>query len=126
MRVDEFRGMLDAMASSWTARDYEAVASCFQADLFYSDALNYEYHTHEKLLEFFREDGGFEQYCRFHNAVFDEERQLGVAEYTYRGHQTYFGTVWIEIVDEKIKTWREYQYITQVARNEFWKGHSSD
>lgn len=126
MNAEAFRQMLETMASAWTTRDYETVASCFHEELFYSDALNYEHRTRAELLDFFRDDGGLEQYCRFHNAVFDEDRQLGVAEYTYRGNQTYFGTVWIEIVDEKIKTWREYQYTTQMARYEFWKGHSRD
>lgn len=120
MTCDEFEAMLYALAAGWSTRDYKAVADHFAEKCFYTDPLNYAFHNRAEILEFFRADDGREQYCEFHAHVFDEDRQLGVAEYTYEGTYRYHGTVWIEIVDGKISSWREYQHRSNRAWSEFW------
>jgi hypothetical protein len=121
MNADNFRVMLDSMAAAWTARDYEKVVSFVTDDLFYSDSLTYSFSTREELLVFFRDDGGFAQDCRFHNVIFDQSQQLGAAEYTYQGHFTYYGTVWIALESDLIKSWREYQHTSDKNWSDFWK-----
>jgi hypothetical protein len=118
----EFTEMLDRMASGWTKRNYEKVAENFLDDLFYSDALNYSFFSKKDLLAFFRDDGGDPQFCKFYQTVYDEERQIGAAEYTYEGSFRYHGTVWVEIENDKIASWREYQHISELDRENFWKG----
>ncbi|MCD9188098.1 MAG: hypothetical protein LUM44_16890 [Pyrinomonadaceae bacterium] len=120
MNKNEFEKMLDAMAESWTNRKYEMVAAHFAEQLFYSDSINYTFYNKTDLLNFFKNDGGYEQLCLFHNAVFDEKKQEGAAEYTYKGTFCYHGTVWIKIQDEKIVVWREYQQITVKSWDDFW------
>lgn len=114
--------MLDAMAAAWTNREYEKVAEFFTEPLFYSDPLNYSFTSKSDLLAFFQDDDGEAQFCEFHQAVFDEERQTGAAEYTYKGSFLYYGTVWIEISNNKISSWREYQHKSEHDRENFWKG----
>lgn len=117
----EFSVMLEKMAQDWVSRDYKAVVAKFADKLFYSDAINYTFPDNGSLLKFFEDDDGKPQSCKFHNAIFDESRQLGCAEYTYKGSFIYHGTVWIKLADDKIVEWREYQHRTDKAWEEFWK-----
>ena len=120
MRQSEFAAMLRRLADGWTGRDYETVAQHFAEDVFYSDPLNYTFHDRSSLLQFFRDDEGMPQSCRFHDLLFDEERQAGVAEYSYGGTYVYHGTVWIELKEGLIISWREYQHRSDQEREEFW------
>ena len=121
MNQSEFRGLLDALADGWAKGEYEQVASHFAENAFYSDAITYKFRDRASLLAFFQDDGGDPQSCVFHEWVFDEARQLGVAEFTYRGKYLYHGTVWITIGDGKIVSWREYQHTSEKTREELWK-----
>lgn len=122
MTTSDFYELLRTLANSWTNRDYSAVAALFAVDVFYSDSLNYTIRDRDSLLAFFEDDDGEPQSCLFHNLVFDETRQVGVAEYTYEGSFLYHGTVWIELKDDKIIRWREYQHRTDKDWSEFWQG----
>ncbi|MGQ0540970.1 MAG: nuclear transport factor 2 family protein [Blastocatellia bacterium] len=121
MTGDEFHAMLAQMAEGWTRRDYETVANRFSERIKYVDPLNYSFDNRESLLEFFRDDDGKPQLCELHNAVFDDITQIGTAEYTYEGTFRYHGTVWIELADDKIVSWREYQHKSEKDWNAFWK-----
>ena len=116
-----FAELLSQLADNWTAKRYEEVAALFTNRLFYSDAINYAYYDRTALLAFFRDDGEHPQSCAFHNSIFDFEKQLGVAEYTYEGHFLYHGTVWIELDGDKISVWREYQHRSDQPHSAFWK-----
>ncbi|HQZ96474.1 MAG TPA: hypothetical protein PLP21_09155 [Pyrinomonadaceae bacterium] len=116
-----FAELLDQLARSWSSKSYEEVASRFTERLYYSDAINYSFFDRESLLDFFRDDGGHEQSCVFHDHVFDVGRQIGVAEYTYSGHYIYHGTVWIELEGDMISVWREYQHRADTSYESFWK-----
>lgn len=120
MNEKDFNSMLEHLANGWTKREYEKVAGHFSEELFYSDSLNYAFHDNRSLLEFFRDDEGQPQVCTFHDAIFDESRQCGVAEYTYEGTYRYHGTVWIGLKDDKIESWREYQHKSEKNWEEFW------
>lgn len=121
MDKDQFRKLLDSMALAWANCEYKSVADRFQDELFYSDPLSYSIFNKDDLLAFFIDDDGKPQSCIFHNAVFDEEHQLATAEYTYEGTNRYHGTVWIELKDDKIASWREYQHRSEKSWDEFWK-----
>lgn len=113
--------MLDEMAANWTAGNYDAVAARFATDVFYGDAVHYKIRGREDLLRFFEDDDEEPQFCVFHNAIFDEGRQIGVAEYTYEGTKLYHGTVWVEVSNDLISRWREYQYVAASGFDEFWR-----
>jgi hypothetical protein len=121
MNAVDFEEMLRSLANGWTNRDYESVSGHFAADVFYSDSLNYTLTDRGQLLAFFRDDDGKTQSCVFHDQVFDESHQVGSAEYTYEGTFRYHGTVWIELKDDKIESWREYQHRSDKDWQTFWK-----
>jgi hypothetical protein len=121
MNAGDFGEMIRTLADGWTKRDYESVAAHFAPEVFYSDSLNYTLTNRLQLLGFFQDDDGRPQSCLFHDQVFDESRQVGTAEYTYEGTFRYHGTVWIELKDDKIESWREYQYRSDEDWKTFWK-----
>lgn len=121
MTREEFVSMLHELAQGWRARDYRAVAGHFTEELFYSDAINYTLRDRGSLLRFFQDDDGHSQMCVFRDAVFDESRQVGCAEYSYKGSFLYHGSVWVKIEADKIVEWREYQHKTKKEWGEFWK-----
>jgi hypothetical protein len=120
MTLQELEAMLQALARGWTERDYEKVASFFAEDVRYADPTRYRIASRAGLLEFFRNDEGCEQSTVWHNVVFDEERQVGAAEYTYQGTHRYHGTVWIQVRGNLIARWREYQHTSDLEWEEFW------
>jgi hypothetical protein len=99
------------MAEAWTNKDYDFVESVFAENVHYSDPLRYKNCNLNELSAFFRGSPTDNESCVIHNSVFEEEKQSGVAEYTYKGHHQYHGLVYIELVDDKIAVWREYQHI---------------
>lgn len=110
MTTSEFRTMLQGLADGWQRRDYAKVVSFFAEDVRYADPLRYSFENRQDLRAFFENDEGLEQSTVWHNVIFDEERQVGVAEYTYDGTWCYHGTVWIRVQDDLITHWREYQH----------------
>lgn len=125
MTRQEFEAMLQALARGWTERDYETVAGWFAEDVLYSDPTRYRFSSRAELLEFFRDDEGCEQSTVWHGVVFDEESQVGAAEYTYQGTHRYHGTVWVHIQGNRIARWREYQHVSEQGWEEFWGTSSS-
>ncbi len=120
MKTNEFHHLLRGLCEAWKNRDYRTAVGFFSDEFFYSDGLNYCFDRKADLLKFFEDDGGHEQFCVFYNSLFDERKQLGVAEYTYIGTDSYHGTVWVKIDNNKIVSWREYQHKTDLSWKEFW------
>jgi len=117
-----FEGMLQAMARAWAARDYAGAAGWFAEDVRYADPLRYRHASRRELLRFFEDDEGREQRTVWHNAVFDGDRQVGAAEYTYEGTNRYHGLVLIKLRDDKVTHWREYQHVSDLDWEDFWAG----
>ena len=114
--------MLADLARAWTARDYEGAAGWFAEDVRYADPLRYRHASRAELLRFFQDDGGYQQRTVWHNAVFDEARQVGAAEYSYEGHQRYHGVVLVKLRDDKVTQWCEYQHVSDLDWEDFWAG----
>ena len=121
MTRQEFEEMLQTLARGWAEKDYEKVASWFADDVRYLDPLRYRFGSRAELLEFFGGEAG-EESTVWHNVVFDEERQLGAAEYTYQGTHRYHGTVWVQVRGNLIARWREYQHVSDLEWEGFWEG----
>jgi len=121
MTTSEFDELLRKLAIGWTNREYSSVAERFAEDVFYSDPWNYTIRNRDALFAFFADDEGKPQSCTFHNHLFDEARQVGAAEYTYEGTFRYHGTVWIELRNDLIVSWREYQHRSDKDWKEMWK-----
>lgn len=126
MTQAEFGRMLENLASGWTTRDYDSVIGFFSEDVVYSDPKNYYFSDKPSLHKFFLDDGGMEQECTFRRFLFDEREQFGCAEYSYEGTHRYHGSVWIELVHDKISSWREYQHRTRRNWEQFWNINERD
>lgn len=118
----EFAASLEALAQAWSDRDYEKAASFFAEDVRYADPLHYRFASRADLLRFFQDDGGYPQRTVWHNIVFDEERQVGAAEYTYEGTHRYHGVALIQVNGNVISRWREYQHISPLEWEDFCSG----
>lgn len=118
----EFTSALESLAQAWTDRDYEKAASFFAEDVRYADPLHYRFASRADLLRFFQDDGGHPQSTVWHNIVFDEERQVGAAEYTYEGTHRYHGVALIQVNGNVISRWREYQHISPLEWQDFCSG----
>lgn len=111
MTKAEFRALLEALAAAWARRDYAAAAEAFAPDVRYSDPWRYFLAGREELHRFFADDDGREQSTVWHTVVFDEDQQVGAAEYTYEGTHRYHGTVLVQVQGGLITHWREYQHV---------------
>lgn len=117
-----FTSMLQVLAQAWTDRDYEKAIGFFADDVHYGDPLRYNFENRSDLLRFFQDDEGYEQRTDWHNVVFDEDRQLGAAEYSYQGTHLYHGIVLVKLENDKIARWREYQHISEEPWERFTVG----
>jgi hypothetical protein len=119
MTKHEFASMLQALAEAWTRRDHQTAARFFTPGVQYADPLRYTISGRDTLLAFFTADDGLPQTTRWHNIVFDEERQIGAAEYTYTGTHCYHGVALVRLDKGMISHWREYQHIDVRAWEQF-------
>jgi hypothetical protein len=119
MTKKQFEDTLRSIAAAWAAKDYNLAASFFASDVKYGDPTSYTNNGREELLRFFVEDEGYDQSTVWHNILFDEDQQLGAAEYTYQGTHRYHGFVLIKVSGDKIVRWREYQHISPLEWEEF-------
>lgn len=119
MTADAFRTLLARLADGWTRRAYDEVAAHFAEQVQYADPTRYRLDGRAALLDFFRNDEGMEQRTTFHTVVFDEARQVGMAEYTYEGTHRYHGAVVVKVAGGLITHWREYQHVDPRTWEEF-------
>ena len=124
MTKEEFTTLLYSLSDAWAKRDYVAAISAFADDVRYADPLRYSMSNKAELQKFFQDDEGYTQSTVWHMILFDEQQQVGAAEYTYDGTYRYHGTVLVKIHEDKISRWREYQHIDGREWDEFISGTS--
>lgn len=122
MTKAEFKKLIRSLTDAWSRRDYGSAASVFAGDVRYADPLRYTFKSRAELRAFFEDDGGYPQRTTLHTLLFDEEQQVGAAEYTYEGTHRYHGTVLVRVEGGKISHWREYQHIDPRGWEEFASG----
>jgi SnoaL-like protein len=119
MTREGFTSLLQTLGQAWTDRDYDKAIGFFANDVHYGDPLRYSLNSRADLLRFFQADGGYEQRTDWHTVLFDQDRQIGAAEYSYQGTHLYHGVVLIKVENDKIARWREYQHISDEPWEEF-------
>ena len=119
MTSQEFRQLLDRLATGWATQHYGAVAQEFSENVRYGDPTRYCFDNRRDLQNFLENDESYEQCTIWHTVVFDEAQQVGAAEYTYEGAHRYHGTVWVRVHGGCITHWREYQHINNKPWEEF-------
>lgn len=122
MNADEFRSLIDELATAWRDKRYADAAELFAPDVRYVDPIRYSLSGREALLAFFRDDGGYDQITTWHTVVFDEAAQMGAVEYSYRGTHLYHGVVLVTLEGDRIARWREYQHVSELDWRSFVRG----
>lgn len=122
MKGDGFRRLLDELAAAWRDKRYTDAVELFTSDVRYLDPTRYSLRGREALLAFFRNDEGYAQVTTWHNVFFDEDAQMGAVEYSYRGAHLYHGVVLVNLEDDLISRWREYQYVSDLDWRPFFRG----
>ena len=120
MDAEGFRRLLRTVAEAWNEGDTSAALACFAEDAKYTeppDAQHYE--GRHALYDFFGGEDPPSMRMVWHTVVFDEDQQLGAGEYTYNGTSTYHGVAVIRLRDELIANWREYEYRSDLAWEDF-------
>lgn len=112
-----FRALMETVADGWRTGDADRAARCFAVDAVYSEPPRKQfYRGRDALRTFFGPDP---QSMVWHHLVFDEQRQIGAGEYTYRGRNQYHGIVIVRVVDGLIANWREYQVRSDLPWDRF-------
>jgi hypothetical protein len=107
-----FAELMRKLARAWEARDTRAAVECFTHDAVYVEPPDLQFYTgHQQLHAYFDAltEGTF---MRLHNLWFDEEAQIGAAEYSFGtagAAQADHGVVVVELRERRIAFWREYQ-----------------
>jgi hypothetical protein len=107
-----FAGLMHGLAQAWEDLDTERAVDCFTTGAVYIEPPDTQlFEGREQLRAYFGAlTGG--TFMRFHNLWFDEERQVGAAEYSFGlagSEEADHGVVVAEIVEDRIALWREYQ-----------------
>lgn len=112
MTADGFRALLQRLETAWTTQDTELALSCFAENASYTEPPDIQLYTgHEQLRPYFAAltHGTF---MHFHTVAFDEQSQRGFGEYSFgheRSETADHGVAVVEVVDDRIGVWREYQ-----------------
>ena len=111
----QFRQLLETVAAGWNEGDARRAADCFAEDAIYLEPPDRQsYRGRPELYEFFGGDAPPPMHMRWHNVVFDEETEVGVGEYTFRGRTQVHGLVIVKVRDGRISHGREYQYPSEL------------
>jgi hypothetical protein len=110
------------VADGWNEGDARKAADCFDEDAVYLEPPEKQlYHGRAELYEFFGGDTGTDVPMKmtWHHLAFNEEEQVGFGEYTFQMNNRYHGIVVVKIEAGLIKSWREYQYRSELIWEEF-------
>lgn len=116
--ASDFEKLLYQVAEGWNEGNAQKAAECFSVDAVYMEPPDRQlYRGRQALYEFFGGSSGraSPMMMTWHHLLFDESRQIGVGEYTfsYKGRETH-GIVIVQIAEDKIRRWREYQYRSEM------------
>lgn len=120
---EEFTKLLQTVADGWNEGNARKAADCYSEEAIYSAPPQPRYRKGRRALyEFFGGDKGREapMRMRWHHIAFDETRQIGFGEYTfkYKEYQAH-GVVAVKVVDRKISNWREYEVESSLSWEAF-------
>ena len=113
LNAQQFEELLQDLAEGWNAGDARKAADCFTKDAIYLEPPDKQlYKGREALYAFFEETARIApMQMTWHHLLFDEEKQIGVGEYTFAWNaRILHGVVILQLLEGKIQCWREYQY----------------
>jgi hypothetical protein len=122
LKTPEFERLMLTIADGWNEGNARKSADCFCEDAVYVEPPDKQvHHGRDQLFEFFGGDHGPElpMHMTWHHLAFNEVEQIGFGEYSFQMHGKYHGIVIVKLVNGLVKSWREYQYKTDLDWKEF-------
>jgi len=122
LTTQQFEELMQTVAEGWNEGNARKASDCFSEDAIYVEPPEKQlYRGRAELYEFFGGDAGADMPMKmtWHHLAFHEEDQLGFGEYTFQMHGRYHGIVVVKLEAGLIKNWREYQYRSELAWEEF-------
>ena len=122
LNTHQFEKLLQNLAEGWNTGDAGRAADCFTGDAIYLEPPDKQvYKGREALQAFFEETARIApMQMTWHHLLFDEEKQIGVGEYTFAWNaRILHGIVILQLAGGRIKRWREYQYPSSVDWENF-------
>jgi hypothetical protein len=120
MTSDEFDALMRQIARGWNTGDPDLAARCFAPDIVYVEPPDRQrYVGWAEVRELCGGDAPSPMSMTWHHLLFDEHRQRGAGEYTFRGQRQYHGLVLVEMRGGLVRRWREYQYVSDMPWDEF-------
>ncbi len=124
MDRQSFDELMRSLARAWSTGDPEAAVNCFTDDVVYIEPPDRQRYVGRAAI--YELSGGAEAIGRppsmsfaWHQLFFDPERQTGAGEYTFRGRRQYHGVALVQLRNDRISHWREYQYQHDADWEEF-------
>jgi hypothetical protein len=123
MNTKEFKELMEIMATGWNTKSAKLAVDCFTHDATYIEPPDKQYFKgKDQLYEYFGGDKGFDMTLQWHNLFFDEDKQVGIGEYTFEfNNMIHHGVAIVELKDGKIHSWREYDTVGTLSYEEFIK-----
>jgi hypothetical protein len=113
---------METVATGWNEGNARKAADCFAQDAVYMEPPNRQvYVGREALFDFFGGTKGTDKsmHMIWHHLSFDPSTEVGFGEYTFALNHQYHGVVVVKLKGGKIKSWREYQYQSDLDWYEF-------
>jgi hypothetical protein len=119
-----FVALMDDLADAWIQGDTPRALARFTNDARYVEPPGVQrYAGHGELRAYFGGDDPPPMSLTWHHLVFDEDEQLGAAEYTYVGGSTFHGVALLRLEGDRIADWREYQVRSDLPWERFAAGN---
>jgi hypothetical protein len=117
-----FRRLLDRIARAWNEGDTQTALACFTDNARYTEPPDEQHYVgRDELSTFFGGEDPPPMSMAWHTILFDPETQMGAAEYTFIGTNTYHGVVVIKVRGDRVANWREYQHRSDLD----WEGFTA-
>lgn len=102
---------MERVAQRWNRGDAEQAASCFTETAVFSGPPSTPHRGRRELFDWFGGAKGRElpMHMAWHHLLFDQARQIGVGEFTFRYRIQTHGLVIVKISNGLIVNWREYE-----------------
>lgn len=123
MNQQQYIALMQTVADGWNTKNAKQAVECFTDDAIYIEPPDKQFFKGKKeLYEYFGGDTGFDMKLTWHHLFFNEDEQIGSGEYTFEMNETiHHGVAVIEIKNEKISLWREYDTVGKLSYDNFLK-----
>lgn len=123
MNQQEFETVMQTIANGWNTKNPKAAVECFSDNAIYIEPPNKQFiKGTDELYHYFGGDTGVDMKLTWQNLFFNEAKQSGAGEYTFEMKGIiHHGVAIVEVENEKIKFWREYDTTGNLSYEDFIK-----